>query len=128
MIKVLVYGSGVIGCYLAHVLCAAGNDVTLLARGQWKEQLQQNGLRIRHHLQRKTTLDHPRVIGGIEDLFCAEGSSVFLGSDECIIEHFGRVGKRVEYSLFQSRSVNIHFFSLSFSEHSLFSVDKVIIH
>ena len=22
--KVLVYGSGVIGCYLAHVLCAAG--------------------------------------------------------------------------------------------------------
>ncbi len=29
--KVLVYGSGVIGCYLAHVLCTAGNDVTLLA-------------------------------------------------------------------------------------------------
>jgi len=65
--KVLVYGSGVIGCYLAHVLCTAGNDVTLLARGQWKEQLQRNGLRIRHHLQRKTTLDHPRVIGGIEE-------------------------------------------------------------
>ena len=67
MMKVLVYGSGVIGCYLAHVLCAAGNDVTLLARGQWKEQLQQNGLKIRHHLQRKTTLDRPRVIGGIEE-------------------------------------------------------------
>ena len=67
MMKVLVYGSGVIGCYLAHVLCAVGNDVTLLARGPWKEQLQQNGLRIRHHLQRKTTLDHPRVIGGIEE-------------------------------------------------------------
>ena len=65
--KVLVYGSGVIGCYLAHVLCTAGNDVTLLARGQWKEQLQRNGLRIRHHLQRKTTLDHPRVIGGMEE-------------------------------------------------------------
>jgi len=65
--KVLVYGSGVIGCYLAHVLCTAGNDVTLLARGQWKEQLQRNGLRIRHHLQRKTTLDHPRVIGSIEE-------------------------------------------------------------
>ena len=47
--KVLVYGSGVIGCYLAHILCAAGNDVTLLVRGQWKEQLQQNGLKIRHH-------------------------------------------------------------------------------
>ena len=45
----------------------SGNDVTLLARGPWKEQLQQNGLRIRHHLQRKTTLNHPRVIGGIEE-------------------------------------------------------------
>ena len=65
--KVLVYGSGVIGCYLAHILCTAGNDVTLLARGPWKEQLQRNGLRIRHHLQRKTTLDHPRVTGGIEE-------------------------------------------------------------
>ena len=65
--KVQVYGSGVIGCYLAHVLCTAENDVTLLARGQWKEQLQQNGLRIRHHLQRKTTLDYPRVIGSMEE-------------------------------------------------------------
>ena len=65
--KVLVYGSGVIGCYLAHVLCSAGNDVTLLARGQWKEALEQDGLRIRHHLQHMTTLDRPRVIGGIEE-------------------------------------------------------------
>ena len=63
--KVLVYGSGVIGSYLAHVLCRAGNDVTMLARGKWKEQLEKNGLRIRHHLQRKDTLDHPAVIGEI---------------------------------------------------------------
>jgi len=65
--KVLVYGSGVIGSYLAHVLCAAGNDVTVLARGKWKEQLERNGLRIRHHLQRKETLDHPKVIGDIKE-------------------------------------------------------------
>lgn len=31
--KILVYGAGVIGSYLTHMLCAAGNDVTLLARG-----------------------------------------------------------------------------------------------
>ena len=31
--KVLVYGSGVIGRCLAHVLCSAGNDVTVPARG-----------------------------------------------------------------------------------------------
>ena len=63
--KVLVYGSGVIGSYLAHVLCKAGNDVTMLARGKWKAQLEAHGLRIRHHLQRRDTLDHPKVIGDI---------------------------------------------------------------
>ena len=63
--KVLIYGAGVIGSYLTHVLCAAGNDVTLLARGKWKEQLERNGLRIRHHLQHRDTLDHPRVIGDV---------------------------------------------------------------
>lgn len=65
--KVLVYGSGVIGSYLAHVLCAAGNDVTMLARRKWKEQLEKNGLRIRHHLQHKETLDHPAVIEELAD-------------------------------------------------------------
>lgn len=61
--KVFVYGAGVIGSYLAHVLCLAGNDVTLLARGNWKRTLDAEGLTIRHHLQRKTTLDHPRIVG-----------------------------------------------------------------
>jgi len=65
--KVLVYGSGVIGSYLAHVLCKAGNDVVILARGKWKEQLEAHGLRIRHHLQHRETLDHPKVIEDISD-------------------------------------------------------------
>jgi 2-polyprenyl-6-methoxyphenol hydroxylase-like FAD-dependent oxidoreductase len=100
--KVLVYGSGVIGCYLAHVLCTAGNDVALLARGQWKEQLQQNGLRIRHHLQRKTTLDHPKIIGGIEEgteplkdfrssmIARSRSSSASATSSTCGSRHKGR--------------------------------------
>ena len=65
--KALIYGSGVIGSYLAHVLCIAGNDVTVLARGRWREQLETHGLRIRHHLQRRETLDHPKVIGDISE-------------------------------------------------------------
>ena len=60
--KVLVYGAGVIGCYLAHALCAAGNDVTLLARGEWKRQLEARGLVIHHKLQRTTTVDHPNIV------------------------------------------------------------------
>lgn len=37
--KILVYGAGVMGCELAHVLMEGNNDVTLLARGSWKEVL-----------------------------------------------------------------------------------------
>ena len=64
--KVLVFGAGVIGCYLTHVLCEAGHDVTLLARGAWKETMETQGLKLRHHLQRKTTLDHPAVMDQID--------------------------------------------------------------
>lgn len=60
--NVLVYGAGVIGCYLTHVLCEAGNDVTLLARGNWKQHLEVNGLKIYHRLQKKNTIDRPRLV------------------------------------------------------------------
>ena len=64
--KVLVFGAGVIGCYLTHVLCEAGQDVTLLARGPWKDTLASQGLKLHHHLQRRTTLDHPAVTDHID--------------------------------------------------------------
>lgn len=60
--RVLIYGAGVIGCTLAHVLCRAGHEVTVLARGSWADTLEQEGLRIHHVLQRTTTADRPRVI------------------------------------------------------------------
>lgn len=63
--RILVFGAGVIGCELAHVLCRIGQDVTLLARGIWKDTLHEKGLRIRHYAQLRTTIDHPRVIGGL---------------------------------------------------------------
>ncbi|CAB1253148.1 Ketopantoate reductase family protein [Ruminococcaceae bacterium BL-6] len=64
--KLLVYGAGVLGSYLAHVLCAAGHDVSVLARGKRKTELEENGLVIRHYIQRKTTVDHPRVVGALD--------------------------------------------------------------
>ena len=42
--KILVYGAGVIGGDLTHVLCAAENHVTLLARGKWRKTLERDGL------------------------------------------------------------------------------------
>ena len=64
--KVLVFGAGVIGCYLTHVLCGAGHDVALLARGKWKQTLETHGLELHHHLQHKKTLDHPVIVDSID--------------------------------------------------------------
>lgn len=60
--KILVYGAGVIGGQLAHALSICGNEVTVIARGQWADTLRNEGLRIHHYIQRKDTVDHPRVL------------------------------------------------------------------
>lgn len=60
--KILVYGCGVIGSYLTHVLCRAGNDVTVCARGRTKKILENYGLRIKHKMQKSKTVDYPVVI------------------------------------------------------------------
>lgn len=64
--NVLVYGAGVLGSYLAHVLARGGNEVSLLARGKRAEELEKDGLVIRHYFQRKTTVDRIRVIRSLE--------------------------------------------------------------
>ena len=65
--KVLVYGAGVIGGQLVHALMKSGNDVTVIARGTWKETLLKDGLRIHHYIQRKDTMDHPHVLEKPDD-------------------------------------------------------------
>lgn len=60
--RVLIYGAGVIGSFLAYALCEAGQDVTILARGSWKNTLEKDGLVICHSLQKKTTVSHPNVV------------------------------------------------------------------
>lgn len=60
--KLLLVGVGVIGSYLVQVLCAAGHDVCVVARGPWADTIEHDGLRIHHYLQRKDTSCHPRVV------------------------------------------------------------------
>ena len=65
--KILVYGAGVLGCELAHCLLQnQKNVVTLLARGEWKESIDEKGLVIRHWAQRKTTTDRVATIDRLE--------------------------------------------------------------
>lgn len=59
--KVLVYGVGVIGSLTVHELIAAGNDVTVVVRGQWRNVLEEKGLRIKMHSGKKF-IDHPKVL------------------------------------------------------------------
>ena len=54
--KILVYGAGVLGCNLARNLLRAGKDVTLLARGQWAEEIRRNGLRIKDKFSLRTSV------------------------------------------------------------------------
>lgn len=65
--RILVYGAGVLGCELAHrLLQNKKNVVTLLARGEWKERIDQKGLVIRHWAQCKTTTDRVQTIDVLE--------------------------------------------------------------
>jgi 2-dehydropantoate 2-reductase len=63
--RILVYGAGVLGSYLAHMLLRGRNDVTLLARGEWKRIIDKDGLVIRHYIQRKTTVDKIKTVDSL---------------------------------------------------------------
>ncbi len=60
--KILVFGAGVLGCNLANDLFRAGKETTLLARGQWAEELQKNGLRIKDKFSPRMRVSHIPVV------------------------------------------------------------------
>ena len=60
--KILVYGAGVLGCNLARNLFRAGKDVTLLARGNWAEEIRKNGLRIKDKFSPRTSVSRIPVV------------------------------------------------------------------
>ena len=60
--KILVFGACVLGCNLARNLFRAGKDVTLLARGQWAEEIKRNGLRIKDKFSPKVSVSRIPVV------------------------------------------------------------------
>lgn len=60
--KILVFGAGVLGCNLARNLFRAGKEVTLLARGNWAEEMQKNGLRIKDKFSPKVSVSRIPVV------------------------------------------------------------------
>lgn len=59
--KILVFGAGVLGCNLARNLFRAGKDVTLLARGNWAEEIKNKGLRIKNKFLPRTSVSRVPV-------------------------------------------------------------------
>jgi 2-dehydropantoate 2-reductase len=92
-LKILVYGAGVIGSLLTHTLCVAGNDVSLLARGEWAEILKENGLRIHHWLQRNDTVDHPEIVTEIDENIHYDAVFTVMQYDQTVAikEQLGKV-------------------------------------
>ena len=83
--RILVYGAGVQGCELAHrLLQNKKNVVTMLARGEWKERLDQKGLVIRHWAQCRTTVDRVATIDTLAPDDCYD--LVFVGNDPHAVE------------------------------------------
>ena len=80
--KILVYGAGVLGCELASVLCRGDAHVTLLARGSWKETIDQRGLTVRHTLQLRTTRDPIPTVDHLEPHWNFDLIFVVLRSDQ----------------------------------------------
>lgn len=60
--KILVYGAGVLGCNLARNLFRAGKDVTLLARGNWAAEIEQNGLRVKDKFSPRVSVSRIPVV------------------------------------------------------------------
>lgn len=63
--RILVLGAGVLGCNLAKNL-SVGNEVTLLARGKWGEEIRRNGLKIKNRFLPFTSLTHISVINQLD--------------------------------------------------------------
>lgn len=63
--KILVYGAGVIGGYMAHLLCTTENQITVLARGEQRAILEREGLVCASHFLHIRTVDRPAVIGAL---------------------------------------------------------------
>ena len=60
--KILVFGAGVLGCNLARNLFRAGQNVTLLARGSWAEEIRKNGLRIKDKFSPRVSVTRIPVV------------------------------------------------------------------
>ena len=69
--NILIYGAGAVGCYVGGHLALAGHRVTLLARGDMAEALQERGLTLRSAGGLSTDIDNLSVFTSSEEAFAS---------------------------------------------------------
>ena len=65
--KTLVYGAGTLGCLYSHRLFTAGNDVTLLARGEQYAFIRDNGVVLINEFSGERESSGVPVVGALEE-------------------------------------------------------------
>ena len=101
ILKVLVYGAGVIAAYLAYELKKKNEDVTILARGERYKELKENGLIIKHYLQKRKTITDIKVIDSFKSDDYYDVVFIFIGNNF----KAGKIYKEIEEKSFSKPKV-----------------------
>lgn len=87
--KVLVYGAGVLGSLYAARLRQAGEDVTILARGQRFQDIEKSGIILEHVLNHRKETVPVQSVGHLD----GRVSDRLYAQYECLAENPGRLGQ-----------------------------------
>ena len=103
--KTLIYGAGTLGCLYAHRLFTAGNDVTLLARGEQSAFIRDNGVVLVNELTAERESSRVPVVEALEEDVAYDLVVVLIRKNklEPVFEDLSR-GNRIQSILFMGNN------------------------
>jgi len=104
-LKTLIYGAGTLGCLYAHRLFTAGNDVTLLARGEQNAFIRDNGVVLVNELTAERESSRVPVVEALEEDVAYDLVVVLIRKNklEPVFEDLSR-GNRIQNILFMGNN------------------------
>src|SRR5438105_13888139 len=86
--RICIFGAGAVGGHIAAKLAAAGNDVSVVARGAHLAAMQANGLKLLHGEQtilgRVRAAPHARELGPQDAVFVTLKANLLAGfAEQC---------------------------------------------
>jgi 2-dehydropantoate 2-reductase len=104
-LKTLIYGAGTLGCLYAHRLFTAGNDVTLLARGEQSTFIRDNGVVLVNELTAERESSRVPVVESLDEDVAYDLVVVLIRKNrlEPVFEDLRR-GDRIQNILFMGNN------------------------